>query len=108
MQSISWLWRKQDRAKTTIHEPARSREKAAARLRLECLEDRRLLATITPSIFTEGAGSLRAAVIAANQTVGQDIIKLKAGTYRLTRANDPGQENAAATGDLDIAQSLVI
>ena len=53
-----------------------------------------------------GAGSLRQAIIDANATAGADTINLPAGTYALTI---PGAgENAAATGDLDITDSVTI
>ena len=74
---------------------------------VEQLEDRTVPSTITPTIFTDsavaGSGSLRAAIIAANAAPGHDIIniQLASGTYELTIPNVGGQENAAATGDLD-------
>jgi CSLREA domain-containing protein len=50
--------------------------------------------------------TLRDAIIKANATVGTDTITVPAGTYTLTI---PGQgENAAATGDLDITDSVTI
>ena len=53
-----------------------------------------------------GPGSLRAAIICANNTPGPDTIVLPPGVYTLTI---PGQEeDAAATGDLDITDSLTI
>src|SRR5262249_37849082 len=78
-----------------------------ARLSVELLEDRIVPTIFKPTIFTDGgagSGSLRAAVISANADAGTstDTIQLKAGTYSLTIANTSGQENAAATGDLDI------
>ena len=50
--------------------------------------------------------SLRSAIMAANAHPGSDTIKLSAGTFRLTIAG-PG-EDAAATGDLDIRNSVTI
>src|SRR5262245_54213805 len=80
-----------------------------ARPQLECLEDRWLPSLFVPTTFDDGgagSGSLRAAVLAANADPSSDtaVIRLHAGTYRLTLGNDPatGQENAAATGDLDV------
>src|SRR5262249_3389564 len=76
----------------------------ATKLLLEGLEDRRVPATFSPmaSAADGTANSLRAAIIAAN-TNGQDnTINLQAGTYLLTLPNTTGQENAAATGDLDL------
>jgi CSLREA domain-containing protein len=50
--------------------------------------------------------SLREAVIAANANPGADDITLPAGTYTLTIAG--ANEDAAATGDLDITDSVTI
>jgi predicted outer membrane repeat protein len=53
-----------------------------------------------------GPGSLRQAIIDANASPGPDIINVPAGTYVLTI---PGtNENAAATGDLDITDDATI
>jgi hypothetical protein len=50
--------------------------------------------------------SLRGAVIKANTTAGTDTISVPAGTYTLSI---PGiGEEAAATGDLDLTQSVII
>ena len=72
---------------------------------LDVLEDR-----LAPAVFNASAsapdgapGSLRAAVIAANGNGQDNVINLQAGLYRLTIPNASGQqENAAATGDLDL------
>lgn len=48
------------------------------------------------------AGSLRAAVIAANADAGDDEIQLSAGIHRLVLAGSG--EDAAATGDLDLRE----
>src|SRR5205085_8718553 len=77
------------------------------RLQLEPVEDRTVPSTITPTTTADGIGigSLRDAIIAANAAPGHDTIniRLSAGTYNLTIPNGTsGQENAAATGDLDI------
>ena len=53
-----------------------------------------------------GAGSLRQAVIDANANAGTDQINLPSGTYLLTLAGTG--EDAAATGDLDITESVDI
>src|SRR5919198_3141043 len=50
--------------------------------------------------------SLREAVIAANASPEGDTIELLAGHVRLARAG--AGENAAATGDLDLATSVVL
>lgn len=50
--------------------------------------------------------SLREAVLAVNAGTGGDTIQLPAGLYRLTRAG--AGENAAATGDLDLAKSVTV
>src|SRR5205085_2252272 len=55
----------------------------------------------------DGVVSLREAVLAANASVGvPDTINLPAGTYVLTRVG--ADEDAAATGDLDITDRLTI
>ncbi|MCA9934980.1 MAG: CSLREA domain-containing protein, partial [Anaerolineales bacterium] len=69
---------------------------------------------------SDGMCSLREAVIAANTDRrsgnrngecvagdGADTIVLPAGTYQLTRT-DNGQENAAATGDLDLLDTVTL
>ena len=53
-----------------------------------------------------GPGSLRAAIICANNTPGPDTILLPPGVYNLELAGP--NEDAAATGDLDITDSLTI
>ena len=50
--------------------------------------------------------SLREAIIAANTAAGADTITLPAGNYVLTIAGE--DEDAAATGDLDITDDLAI
>jgi CSLREA domain-containing protein len=50
--------------------------------------------------------SLRDAIIAANANAGADIITLPAGIYTLAIAGQ--NEDAAATGDLDITDSVTI
>ncbi len=93
------------------------RPAGARRCALEVLEDRTVLSTFTPTLVTDtvkaGALSLRNAIIQANADPGtaDDTVTLAAGTYRLTLKNTAGQENAAATGDLDItstAHTLII
>ena len=53
-----------------------------------------------------GVCTLRAAIQEANALAGPDVIKLKAGTYRLTLTG--AGEDLAATGDLDITDSVTI
>ncbi len=53
-----------------------------------------------------GVCTLRAAIQEANALPGADVIKLKAGVYRLSRAGEG--EDFAATGDLDITDSVTI
>jgi CSLREA domain-containing protein len=53
-----------------------------------------------------GACTLRAAVQEANALAGADEIRLKAAVYRLT--NTGADEDLAATGDLDITDSVTI
>jgi hypothetical protein len=50
--------------------------------------------------------SLRSAIMAANARGGSNTIKLRSGTYTLTIAG--ANEDASATGDLDIASNLTI
>lgn len=50
--------------------------------------------------------SLRDAVIASNATAGPSVINLGAGDYKLSIAG--ANEDHAATGDLDITQSLTV
>jgi CSLREA domain-containing protein len=50
--------------------------------------------------------SLREAIIAANGQSGTDTIILSAGTYDLSILG--AGENAAATGDLDVTESITI
>ena len=53
-----------------------------------------------------GHVSLRSAIMAANAHGGSNTIKLRSGTYTLTIAG--ANEDASATGDLDIASNLTI
>lgn len=55
---------------------------------------------------SNGATTLRAAIMEANALAGLDTILLPAGTIALTRAG--ANEDLAATGDLDITQSVNI
>ncbi len=58
------------------------------------------------AIDSTGKTSLRAAIQEANALAGLQTIVVPAGNYRLTRTG--ANENAAATGDLDITQSVNI
>jgi CSLREA domain-containing protein len=76
-------------------------------------------AVISPNVFTDdnttnGNCTLREAIIAANQDAavdqcpagsGADTIQLGVGTYTL---GIPGEEEAAAQGDLDVTRDLTI
>ncbi|MCE5267526.1 MAG: Ig-like domain-containing protein [Planctomycetaceae bacterium] len=90
-------------------------------MRLEQLEDRRLLAIFTVNSLADtvdanpGDGlaldaqqqtTLRAAIMEANALSGADTINLPAGTYHLTLRGTG--ENGGATGDLDVADGLTI
>src|SRR5262245_37040231 len=109
MTSRSWIRRLFARTPRTVR-------KAPARFRpcVEALEDRTVPSSVTLTPAADGGtGSLRAAIVAANIDSGTDpyTINLGAGTYALTIKNTAGQENAAATGDLDItstAHKLII
>jgi hypothetical protein len=74
------------------------------RPRLEALEDRRVPAVFNPlpSIPDGAPGSLRYDIITANHNGQDNIINLQPGHYLLTIPNTAGEENAAATGDLDL------
>ncbi len=63
-----------------------------------------LPATFAPvaSAADGSSGSLRAAIIQANANKEDNTINLSGGVYQLSLVNTAGQENAAATGDLDI------
>jgi hypothetical protein len=67
-----------------------------------------VLATFTVTTTTDGgAGSLRQAIIDANANAGTDTITfVGSGTYLLTIAG--AGEDAAATGDLDITDDLIL
>jgi hypothetical protein len=87
--------------------------------RLESLEGRTLLSsfrvnttldTVAVSLQTgkdaTGHISLRSAIMAADATAGSSTITLPKGTFKLTLAG--ANEDASATGDLDITNSLTI
>ena len=64
------------------------------------------IANLLANKGADGFISLREAIIATNNTVGNDAILLSSGTYGLTRAGTG--EDLASTGDLDIRQGLTI
>src|SRR5262245_19424629 len=101
--------------------PTASPRRSSFRPILETLEDRCVPANFTVNTLLDtvdanpgdglaadagGSTSLRAAIMEANATAGNDTINLPAGTYTL--ALQGTGENAAATGDLDITDSLTI
>ena len=55
---------------------------------------------------TDGSVSLREAIIRSNETPGIDTIILPPGTFTLSRSG--ANEDAGATGDLDILESVTI
>src|SRR5262245_31624347 len=79
---------------------------------LETLEARSLPASLAPTSLadsvTTGVSTLRNAIIAANADTSADdfTITLRVGTYKLTRRSVAGQENAAASGDLDVTTTV--
>jgi Ca2+-binding RTX toxin-like protein len=86
--------------------------KAWPGLRLELLEDR-----MAPAVFNvttpadvvnanDGLLSLREAILAANASPGIDTVNVPTGTYHLTIAG--AGENGAATGDLDLLESVKV
>ncbi|MEA2708905.1 MAG: hypothetical protein QOF78_1506, partial [Phycisphaerales bacterium] len=94
-------------ARTSIGRGKRRRLARRLGVGVESLEARTLLANFYPSPATpDGApNSLRANVITSNTNGQSDTIYLKAGTYELTLNNLLGQENFAATGDLDLKEA---
>jgi len=82
----------------------RLRNGYASRLRVEPLEDRRLLAVFTVTTQLDGGpGSLRQAVIDANASPGDDEIVLENSRYLITIAGR--NEDAGLTGDLDVTDT---
>ncbi|WP_161604366.1 choice-of-anchor Q domain-containing protein [Roseiconus nitratireducens] len=79
---------------------------------MEGLERRNLLAAITVNTLldtidaSDGVTSLREAIIESNANGEADSITLPAGTLTLTLSGS--DENAAATGDLDIAEGNIV
>lgn len=68
-----------------------------------------VLHTADPTVADGAPGSLRAAILAANATTGDDdVIVLEAGHYNVTLTNSAGPENAAAEGDLDLTDANTI
>ena len=90
-----------------IDRRARRRRSSREHTATGVLEDRRLLATFNPlaSAADGSPNSLRAAIIQADSNNQDDTINLQTGTYKLTLANVAGQENAGATGDLDLTDA---
>lgn len=88
---------------------AQARRRASVVLAVDVLEARTLPSTLTVTTLkdTTGAGSLRGAIIAANADAGTDTdtIVLGKGVYKLTLKNTGTQENAAASGDLDVTST---
>jgi hypothetical protein len=91
----NWLKPLQRQSKVCRRFPPRtSRAPRPSRPRLEQLEDRVTPTVFTPTVFNDvsgtGSGSLRQAVIDANNDPGTatDTIQLSAGTYTLSRVND--------------------
>src|SRR6516225_9748921 len=99
------LWRRWlDQQSGSSRTAATRLRRARLRPQLEVLEDRLAPAVFAPLAATpDGApGSLRADIIAANSNGQDNVINLQADFYKLTLENVAGQENAAATGDLDL------
>jgi uncharacterized repeat protein (TIGR01451 family) len=80
---------------------------------LDYLEDRIVLTTYTPTVFTDGVSggaqinTLRDAILAANADTGTatDTIQLAAGTYTLSIANTSGHDSTGTQGDLNITNT---
>ena len=93
---------------TMIRSLLRPATNHAESFKFEPLEERSVPAVFTPTVFVDGgagSGSLRAAIIASNADGddGGDEIQLAAGTYTLSLTGR--NEDAAATGDLDITDN---
>jgi VCBS repeat-containing protein len=104
-----------------VRSPRPGTRRRDRRLALEYLEDRTAPATfivnstqdtvdVNPgdglALDSTGKTSLRAAIMEANALAGADTIQVPAGTFNLTI---PGTyEDAAATGDLDVTDTLTI
>jgi predicted outer membrane repeat protein len=92
--------------------PRNRHASSRARPRLECLEAREVPATFTVTTAidvvsaTDGKLSLREAVTRANSHPGADTIVLPAGIFKI--AIDGGNEDANATGDFDVTDSVRI
>jgi predicted outer membrane repeat protein len=97
----------------TALRPSRRKRQRPSRacLRAECLEDRTVpttfnVTTTLDQVVHDGKLSLREAINGSNKLHGVDIIKLPAGHFTTTIA---GQlEDANATGDFDITDSVTI
>jgi len=104
----SWLNKLRPARRTALRRP----RPKPTRLRAEPLEDRTVPAVfnVTTTVdmvnANDGLLSLREAVLAANATFDADTINLPAGTYTLSLTG--ADENAAATGDLDVSNNLTI
>jgi hypothetical protein len=88
--------------------PPRRPSPVRRRMMIEALEDRLVPTTFNalPGAADGAAGSLRAAVIAANGNGQDNTIQLQSGLYQLSLGNaGTKQENAAATGDLDVTSA---
>ena len=64
------------------------------------------ISTLLANKGADGFISLREAVIASNNTSGNDTINLAAGTYTLTIAG--AGDDSSATGDIDIQTNITI
>ena len=98
-----------------LDRPGSARQARRRSLQVESLESRQLLAVfhVVADVGDGEAGSLRAAIIAANQNLEDDIIELTAGNYELTlpRVDEPNAcDKICATvlnpigGDLDLTE----
>ena len=103
----------------TARERRIRRQRVRSRPRLESLEGRVVMSTFQVNTMLDtvavdlrtgkdstGHISLRSAIMAADARGGSSTIKLRNGTYTLTIAG--ANEDASATGDLDIKSNLNI
>jgi predicted outer membrane repeat protein len=90
---------------------AKGPRRTSPRLRLQCLEDRSVPATISVTttadvVAADGQLSLREAITQANSNPDADVIVLPAGVFRIALAG--AGEDANATGDFDVTGAVTI
>lgn len=101
---------KSQRAKQNRQAKERTEQLSRRKLLLEQLEDRAMMATfnVTDSVADGAAGSLRAAIIAANSNGQDDTINLAAGTYVLTSSLTASENGKSITFQGDTAGNTIV